>query len=118
MATKEELKKGSAAMNKILGGVGTQEEPGTTEKPKVKRSTRKQTKANTGQSEKPEKPEKKVFSFRADETKVDQWRVQAVARGITVNDLGEKAIDEYIKRHKLTAEQQQLFDLVMAQKKS
>lgn len=115
-SSKDKLMKGSAAMNKILSGavVEPQEEQETTGKPKAKKTA----KADTGQAVKPEKVKQKVFSFRAEENKVDQWRVQAVARGITVNELGEKAIDEYIKRHKLTEDQQQLFDLTMAQKKS
>lgn len=119
-SSKDKLMKGSAAMNKILSGAVAepQEEQETTEKPTAKKTTKKTAKADTGQAVKPEKVKQKVFSFRAEENKVDQWRVQAVARGITVNELGEKAIDEYIKRHKLTEDQQQLFDLTMAQKKS
>ena len=118
-SSKDKLMKGSAAMNKILSGATEpQEGQETTEKPKAKKNTKKATKADAGQSVKPEKAKQKVFSFRAEENKVNQWRVQAVARGITVNELGEKAIDEYIKKHKLTEDQQQLFDLTMAQKKS
>ena len=118
-SSKDRLRQGSAAMNKILSGATEpQEEQEAVTKTKVKRTTKKTAKADTGQVVKPEKAKQKVFSFRAEENKVDQWRVQAVARGITVNELGEKAIDEYIKRHKLTEDQQQLFDLTMAQKKS
>lgn len=116
MATKEELKKGSAAMNKILGGVGTQEEPGTTEKPKTKRNTRKQTKADTGQSEKPEKPIQKVFSFWADVETQKEWRTYAKAKEMTISDLGRNAIEEYINRHKLKPEEQQIYDLYLGKK--
>lgn len=60
----------------------------------------------------------KVFSFRAHKDTVDSWRVWADAKGIKVDELGENAITEYIKRHSLTSEQQQIYDLKMAQKKS
>lgn len=60
----------------------------------------------------------KVFSFRAPRETVDSWRVWADAKGIKVDELGEKAITEYIKRHSLTEDQKKIYELKMAQKKS
>jgi len=116
MASKEKLMKGVSAMDRILnvGDISPQDAPEQPEPVKQGKSSTKETKA----VKKPEKGKKKVFSFRADESKVIQWRLQAVARGITVDDLGQKAIDEYISRHKLTDTQKQLFELNMMQKKS
>jgi len=81
------------------------------------------TKGNTKEakkkpSEKPQKAQKKVFSFRAEVEAVDSWRVWADAKGLKVDELGEKAITEYIKRHSLTEDQRQIYELKMAQKKS
>ena len=74
---------------------------------------------------KPEKPAKqrkidtqKVFSFRAEKETVDGWRVWADAKGMKVDELGEKAITEYIKRHALDEDQQKIYDLKLAQKKA
>lgn len=60
----------------------------------------------------------KVFSFRAPKETVDSWRVWAEAKGMKVDELGEKALTEYIKRHSLTDDQRQIYELKMAQKKS
>lgn len=60
----------------------------------------------------------KVFSFRAPIETVDSWRVWAEAKGIKVDELGEKALTEYIKRHALSEDQKKIYDLKMAQKKS
>ena len=81
------------------------------------------TKGNTKEakkkpSEKPQKAQKKVFSFRAEVEAVDSWRVWADAKGLKVDELGEKAITEYIKRHSLTEDQRQIYELKMAQMKS
>ena len=81
------------------------------------------TKGNTKEakkkpSEKPQKAQKKVFSFRAEVETVDSWRAWADAKGLKVDELGEKAITEYIKRHSLTEDQRQIYELKMAQKKS
>ncbi len=63
-----------------------------------------------------QKTQKKVFSFRAPADLADSWRVWADAKGLKVDELGEKAISEYIRRHKLTEDQQQIYNLKMAQK--
>lgn len=67
-------------------------------------------------TESPQKTQKKVFSFRSPADLADSWRVWADARGLKVDELGEKAISEYIRRHKLSEDQQTIYDIKMAQK--
>jgi hypothetical protein len=67
-------------------------------------------------AEKGQKPSKKVFSFRGDQTAVTAWRVYADAAGMKVDDLGYAALTEYIENHPLTAEQKQIYDLKLKQK--
>lgn len=122
MASKkiDRLKKAGAEMDKFFSGVTeeAQEAPQTAPEKEVKTSTRASRKKPTESHTEPQKEKKKVFSFRAGESQVDSWRVWADAKGIKVDELGEKAISEYIKKHSLTADQQQIYDLKMAQKKS
>lgn len=60
----------------------------------------------------------KVFSFRAPIETVDSWRLWADAKGLKVDDLGEKALEEYIRRHPLNEDQKTIYELKKAQKKS
>lgn len=69
-------------------------------------------------AQKPNKAVKKVFSFRAEAETADNWRLWADAKGMKVDELGTKALTEYIKRHPLTADQNQIYELKRAQKKS
>lgn len=76
------------------------------------------TKAPKKIAEKSNKAVKKVFSFRAEAETADDWRLWADAKGMKVDELGTKALTEYIKRHPLTDDQKQIFELKKAQKKS
>ena len=108
----DKLKTAGADMDKFFSGASE-----TTEK--ATETTKRNTKAEPEKaSEEPKKTQKKVFSFRAEVDQVDSWRVWADAKGIKVDELGEKAITEYIKRHSLTEDQRQIYELKMAQKKS
>ena len=51
----------------------------------------------------------KVFSFRGLACDVDQWRLYASIRGVKVDEIGSAAMQEYIKRHPLSAEEKALF---------
>jgi len=89
----------------------------------VSESPEKSTKRNTKEepekvTESPQKAQKKVFSFRAEVDQVDSWRVWADAKGMKVDELGTLALTEYIKRHSLTEDQRQIYELKMVQKKS
>lgn len=57
------------------------------------------------------KPVKAVMGFRADTEKMEDWKLYASVTGQEIGVLCTAAIDEYIKRHGLTTEQQKLFDL-------
>ena len=121
MASKkmDKLKDAGSVMDSFFSGAS--ESP--TESPK--RSTKRNTKAEPEKvTEEPTEGKKKktdthkVFSFRAPIETVDSWRVWADAKGMKVDELGEKALTEYIKRHSLTEDQKKIYELKMAQKKS
>lgn len=58
------------------------------------------------------KPQKQSFSFRAEQTKIENWKLYAETVGTgDVGALWTAAIDEYIANHKLTEEQQVIYDL-------
>lgn len=58
------------------------------------------------------KPQKQSFSFRAEQTKIENWKLYAETVGAgDVGALWTAAIDEYIANHKLTEEQQVIYDL-------
>ena len=50
----------------------------------------------------------KVFSFRGWKDEVDQWRLYAMAKGMKIDEVGSAAMNEYIKRHPVTAEESEL----------
>lgn len=50
----------------------------------------------------------KVFSFRGWKDEVDQWRLYASAKGMKIDEVGSAAMNEYIKRHPITAEEGEL----------
>ena len=87
------------------------------EAPQKVRKTKSQDQDQKG-SEEPQKLKKKVFSFRAEAGEADSWRVWADASGMKVDELGERAIREYIKRHPLKGDQLQIYELKMGQKSS
>lgn len=113
MASKkaEKLKQAGASLDKLFSGVAENQEKDYKEPDKE---------AEVSWETKPEKPKKvkKVFSFRADASAADSWRVWADAKGMKVDELGEKAIIEYIKRHPLAEDQKQIYDLKMARRKT
>lgn len=58
------------------------------------------------------KPQKQSFSFRAEQTKIENWKLYGETVGAgDVGTLWTAAIDEYIANHKLTEEQQVIYDL-------
>ena len=107
MATKRKLAEEANNLD-MLFFTDTETGQSQPEETKVKKTKGNTKTAKTEDSVKP----KKVFSFRADGDKVDHWRLQAKARGMKVDQLGEKALEEYIKRHKLNENQQKIYDLM------
>ena len=122
---KKDFSAGVDALDKFFSGSEAQREEtikavmGATqdaqEAPQKVRKTKTQDQDQKG-SEEPQKLKKKVFSFRAEVSEADSWRVWADASGIKVDELGERAIREYIKRHPLKDDQRQIYELKMGQK--
>lgn len=109
----DKLKDAGSSLDKLFSGA-SESSTETTKKP-AKRNTKTVPEETT---EKPQKAQKKVFSFRAEVDQVDSWRVWADAKGMKVDELGTLALTEYIKKHSLTEDQRQIYELKMAQKKS
>ena len=57
------------------------------------------------------KPQKQSFSFRAEQSKIENWKLYAETVGGDVGALWTAAIEEYISSHKLTKDQQAIYDL-------
>lgn len=77
--------------------------------------------ANKGDTQKPENKkvpvgEKIVFSFRSPKSSVESWRIYASVKGMKVEDLGAAALDEYMKKHPLSDEEQAVFNTLLANK--
>ena len=97
---------------------GTENNKGTVGNPQ-KSEKQPRTKKNTSMRKKaviePDKMSKKqVFSFRAVLTDIAVWKAYAVATGQTVESIGNNAMNEYLKKHKLSGAEQVIFDAVKA----
>lgn len=57
------------------------------------------------------KPQKQSFSFRAEQSKIENWKLYAETVGGDIGALWTAAIEEYISNHKLTKDQQAIYDL-------
>ena len=57
---------------------------------------------------------KQVFSFRAVLTDIAIWKAYAVATGQTVESIGNSAMNEYLKKHKLSGAERVIFDAIKA----
>lgn len=63
-----------------------------------------ENKANT-------KPQKGTMGFRANVSKIEYWRIYADVTDKELSVMCTAAIDEYIQRHELTADQQAIIDI-------
>lgn len=76
------------------------------------------TKKNTGMGKKNGNEsgnmQKQVFSFRAYIKDISMWRAYSVASGKTMEDVCNAALNEYLKKHKLTGAEQAIFDAIKA----
>ncbi|MCM1181246.1 MAG: hypothetical protein NC347_13380 [Clostridium sp.] len=90
--------------------------PQTTQKPQTAPEP-PQTEIPTPAEEKAEekantRAEKQTFSFRAEQSKIENWKLYAETIGTKdIGTLWTAAIDEYISNHELTADQQAVYDL-------
>ncbi len=92
-----------------------QDKPKATQKPKTA-NRKPQPTENTLQEETEGKPNTKQkrqsFSFRADQNKIEEWKLYAEAIGTKdIGTLWTAAIDEYISNHELTADQKAIYEL-------
>lgn len=53
---------------------------------------------------------KQVFSFRSRISNINVWKSYAIATGETMEKIGERAMNEYINRHKLTGARLAVFE--------
>lgn len=77
--------------------------------------------ANKEDTQKPENKkapvgEKIVFSFRSPKSNVESWRIYANLKGMKVEELGTAALDEYMKKHPLSDEEQAVLNTLLANK--
>lgn len=59
------------------------------------------------------KPQKATMGFRAEVSKIEFWRAYADATDTELGIMCTDAIDEYIQRHELTADQKEIIDIKM-----
>ena len=85
----------------------------------LKRSKiRKDVEKNQKTENKPNtKPQKQVFSFRANLSDISIWKAYATAAGKTMENIGTAAINEYIRRHRLNEAEQAVFEALEAREK-
>ena len=114
MQKEKQTPKIEEAMRKETGtenNKGTVRNPQKSEKQPRAKKTKKKKKAVI----EPDKMSKKqVFSFRAVLTDIAVWKAYAVATGQTVESIGNNAMNEYLKKHKLSGAEQVIFDAVKA----
>lgn len=60
--------------------------------------------------------EKIVFSFRSPKSNVESWRIYASIKGMKMEDLGTASLNEYMKKHPLSDEEQTVFNTLLANK--
>ena len=61
--------------------------------------------------------EKRVFSFRAFEDDINLWQAYKTAVGETMENIGSAAMNEFLKHHKLSGTELELFELLLAREK-
>lgn len=91
--------------------VGTQNPQKAPKQLKARNNTKKSKK---GENKPNTKPQKQVFSFRALITDIAVWKAYATASGKTMEYIGVAAMQEYVKRHRLNAAEQAVFEALMA----
>lgn len=63
------------------------------------------------------KPQKQVFSFRASKEHISDWKAYATAAGLTMENMGTVAMNEYLTRHKLDGSEKAIYDALKAKGK-
>ena len=118
--TENQLQKGKQTPKReeaVRKETGTENNKGTVRNPQKseKQPRAKKTSMRKKAVIEPDKMSKKqVFSFRAVLTDIAVWKAYAVATGQTVESIGNNAMNEYLKKHKLSGAEQVIFDAVKA----
>ena len=60
------------------------------------------------------KAQKQVFSFRASKEHISDWKAYATATGLTMENVGAAAMNEYLLRHKLEGAEKAVYDALRA----
>jgi len=80
---------------------------------------KKNTLIDKKRENKPNQMQKKqVFSFRAMVSDIAGWKAYATATGQTVENLGNAAMKEYLKKHKLDKGEQMVFEVLKHKEES
>ena len=96
---------------------GTENNKGTVRNPQKseKQPRAKKTSMRKKAVIEPDKMSKKqVFSFRVVLTDIAIWKAYAIATGQTVESIGNNAMNEYLKKHKVSGAERVIFDAVKA----
>ena len=93
---------------------GIQKTAGKPQTAKKQPSTKKNTGMGKKNGNEPGNMQKQVFSFRAYIKDISMWRAYSVASGKTMEDVCNAALNEYLKKHKLTGAEQAIFDAIKA----
>ena len=60
------------------------------------------------------KAQKQVFSFRASKEHISDWKAYATATGLTMENVGAAAMNEYLLQHKLEGAEKAVYDALRA----
>lgn len=110
MATKKSLQAAAATSGLFTAAKEEAPKRNTKEqaKPKPKKETRQQAKPDPEQ-----KREAATFSVKIDKEVLKRWRYYGEANGYgNKGELTERALTEYMNRHKLTPEQEKKIDIL------
>lgn len=113
MANKNRLDRAAGAS---IGGFFSNAGEESTQKPqeaqKVEQTVKSTSIEEKGEEKANTRPKKQSFSFRADQDRIENWKLYAETIGTKdIGTLWTAAIDEYINNHALTADQQEIFKL-------
>ena len=108
MATKKSLQAAAATSGLFTAAKETEQA-----KPKPKKEPRQQAKRQQATPDPEQKREAATFSVKIDKEVLKRWRYYGEANGYgNKGELTERALTEYMNRHKLTPEQEKKIDIL------
>lgn len=106
-----EKTKNKASAEQLEEKIPTQDASQTQKKPETATKPQEPIESIPMEEKAEEKRVMRVTGFRADVNKINLWRIYAEATGQEIGVMYTTAIDEYISNHKLTTDQQTIYDL-------